>query len=302
MFDLLDTLTGTTKPDYRSAATLAYRMSKPASYYERQVKVRKARPGQFPSKDLGPKALPDVDAFVAGVKLTPYKQVFSCGWHLGEAVVAAYGAASYGNNGAKTLEDCARLAHEAITERRANIRPAVEKVAKAPKFVTGAVFATMDGMAGEDRKGSYSCMAKVGESFVAHTSMAVPMDCDAVYAWRDMCWVITRMDKEVIANYEMGAPIAFQIIKGATHYGIKDGLPCAWKQDKDGESVKLWEGEPVAVAHTWIAKAEVLFTQWGGKAPKLPTIEISPARGSSLRGGVCNGWLVMPVNPKFTEF
>ena len=145
-------------------------------------------------------------------------------------------------------------------------------------------------------------MAKVGASFVAHTSMAVPVNCDAVYAWRDLCWAITRMDKEVIANYEMESPIAFQIIKGATHYGIKDGLPCAWKQDKDGESVKLWEGEPVAVAHTWIAKAEVLFTQWGGKAPKLPTIEISPAKGSSLQGGTCNGWLVMPVNPNFTGF
>ena len=68
--NLLDVLTDTVKPDYRSPAALAYRMSKPAAYYDRQCKVRKARADQYPAKPLGPKELPSVEKLIANAKIT----------------------------------------------------------------------------------------------------------------------------------------------------------------------------------------------------------------------------------------
>ena len=307
MFDLLDTLTNTVKPDYRSQAAREYRQSKPPAYYDRQCKVRKAKPGEYPAKELGPKQIPSVEALIAGAKINAHGQIHSCGWYLGDSRVTSYGESYFGDRGAKTLEDCMAKFRVAILGRRRGQAQQVNLAkevagympAKPAKFAIGKTYTSPESVEGVDSAKMRACLAKVGCAYVGCDTRSIPKDAELVLAWSNGSgWVKTNLTRKSFEYCPCGEPLELDVVKGATHYGVFNGKLGAWMMDKEGDCTKLWEGPEVPLGYDWVCTSATLFSFNGGRAPKQPTFNVKPSASSHVGAGVVVGpnWVVLPLN------
>ena len=272
MFDLLDTLAGTVKPDYRSPAAIAYRQSKPAAYYDRQCKVRKIKPNEYPAKPLGPKELPSVEALIAGAKINAYGQIHSCGWYLGDSCAPAWGDPYFGDRGAKTLEDCMVRFHAAVLEKRASFaqRVGLEKEVAAymkPRKPIDPMFCTFDtlesiseaikaGMPTDKVNkhrhkewGSVVAVEREGKWTLASGSM-IPMEFADWRIWNGSEWNVPTATKESVIGTNFSAWRPYDLPKGADWIGVVEGVEMAWKELKysngsESDSVALYKGDKI---------------------------------------------------------
>ena len=298
MLDLIDTLNGTVKPDYRSAKTLAYRMSKPVEYYTRQCKVKKAKPGEYPAKPLGPKELPGVEALLEGVIINKWGQIFSCGWYLGDKVVSR-GETVYGFNKATfeaTIEDCVERFHAKITEERA--KTAKVAAPKLARLVTGKLYNSPDEVIGKNIADIRHCLAKLGNQYIGCSAHSMPIKFDSLLASENgVCWSATKLTSEYLKSTALGNEIVFPVVKGATHYGVFNGKLGAWMVNKERECVKLFEGCECSLGFDWVCRASVLFAYNGGRVPKQESFTVKLPNTSHGHGLIVGpDWVVLPIN------